>query len=98
MLSMYWRTSRATPNCHKAWFLPSLKAIEVHSKSKRSTKLRLKALKKKGGLTLEEAAAKGLALLQGVDPNAASSSCALQPRDMSVEREDLEVEKEEEVG
>ena len=24
---------KSHPNCHKAWFLPSLKAIEVHSKS-----------------------------------------------------------------
>ena len=95
---------KSHPNCRYAWYLPSIKAIEVHhSISKRSTKLRLKALKKRGGLTLEDAAAKGLAFLQEVEAPAASSSCALEPRDMSVhgaqqEREDLEFEKEEEEG
>ena len=72
----------------------------MHSNSKRSTKLRLKALKKRGGLTLEEAASKALAFLQGNDSKAASSSSALEPRDMSVdgtqqEWEDLESEKED---
>ena len=40
---------KSHPNCRKAWFLPSVQAIEVHSSSKRSTKVFLKkALKKKG--------------------------------------------------
>ena len=91
---------KSHPNCRKAWFLPSVKAIEVHSSSKRSTKVHLKALKKRGGLALEEAASKALAFLQGNDPRAASSSSALEPRDMSVdgtqqEREDLEAEQED---
>ena len=38
---------KSHPNCRKAWFLPSVKAIEVHSSSKRSTKVHLKALKKR---------------------------------------------------
>ena len=52
---------KSHPNCRKAWYLGSVKAVEVHSKSKLSKNFRLKALKKRGGVTLEEAAAKGLA-------------------------------------
>ena len=75
----------------------------MHSKSKLSKKLRLKAPKRKDGLTLEEAAAEGLVFLQAADPRAPSSSCAVEPRDMSVdgghqEREDLESENEEKEG
>ena len=92
---------KSHPNCRRAWFLSSIKAIEVHSNSKRSTRIKLKALKKRGrGLTLEEAASQALAFLQGNDAKAASSSSALEPRDMSVdgtqqEREDLEAEQED---
>ena len=91
---------KSHPNCRKAWFLSSIKAIEVHSSSKRSTKIHLKALKKRGGLTLEEAASKALAFLQGIDSKAASASSALEPGAMSVDgaqqsREDLESEKED---
>ena len=91
---------KSHPNCRKAWFLSSIKAIEVHSSSKRSTKIHLKAAKKRGGLTLEEAASKALLFLQGIDSKAASASSALEPGAMSVDgaqqsREDLESEKED---
>ena len=97
------------PKCRKAWYLPSVKAIEVHSSSKRSTKIHLKkALKKRGGATLEAAASQALAFLQGIDSKAGSSSSALEPLAMAVdgldqeclekesEKEDLEMEPEKE--
>ena len=89
------------PNCSKAWFLPSRQALEVHSNSKLSTRIKVKPLKKRGrGVTLEEAASQALAFLQGKEAQAASTSSALEPRDMPVdgtpqEREDLEVEQED---
>ena len=100
---------KSHPNCRKAWFLPSVQAIEVHSSSKRSTKIHLKkALKKRGGATLEAAASQALAFLQGCDSKAGSSSSALEPLAMAVdgldqeclekesEKEDLEMESEKE--
>ena len=100
---------KSHPKCRKAWFLPSVQAIEVHSSSKRSTKIHLKkALKKRGGATLEAAASQALAFLQGCDSKAGSSSSALEPLAMAVdgldqeclekesEKEDLEMEPEKE--
>ena len=90
---------KSHPNCRNAWVPPAVKAIEVHSSSKRSTKVHLKALKKRGGLTLEEAASKALAFLQGIDSKAGSSSSALEPRAMAVdgiEQECLEKDSETE--
>ena len=83
---------KSHPNCSKAWYLKSIKTIEVHSKCKRSTKLRLRASKKRGGVTLEEATSKALAFLQPT--KASSSSSALQPQDMSVDNSQQTVQED----
>ena len=64
----------------------------MHLKCKRASKLRLRASKKRGGVTLEEATSKALAFLQPT--KAASSSSALQPQDMSVDNSQQTVEED----